>query len=98
MTNCSNICNWRRGANEFIMRWVYLDVVCAAKNGHDLVTVFWRRMPGIAQPDFNWTELGRVTCRIFRRTFGAAFHDYTGRRGTAGIGVEFQAGTQIDPA
>ncbi len=47
----------------------------ARANAHDLVSAFWRRMPAIKQPDFNWTESPRYLAPA-PENFGAAFREY----------------------
>jgi TonB family protein len=59
--------------NEFIA--LGDPTLFARPNTHDLVTAFWRRMPGVAQPDFNWTEPPRYLPPA-PEAFGATFHDY----------------------
>jgi TonB family protein len=61
----------------------------ARPNLHDLVTTFWRRMPGVAQPDFNWTEPPRYLPPA-PENFGAAFQDYMRSRGTAELTLNFK--------
>jgi TonB family protein len=73
--------------NEFIA--LGDPTLFARPNAHDLVTVFWRRMPGIVQPDFNWTEPPRYLPPA-PEDFGAAFHDYMRSRGTVELVLNFK--------
>ena len=74
-------------ANEFIA--LGDPTLFARPNAHDLVTVFWRRMPGIVQPDFNWTEPPRYLAPA-PEDFGAAFHDYMRGRGAPELALNFK--------
>ena len=60
-------------ANEFIA--LGDPTLFARPNLHDLATTFWRRMPPVAQPDFNWPAPPGYLPPV-NASFGAAFHDF----------------------
>jgi len=74
-------------ANEFIA--LGDPTLFARPNTHDLVTAFWRRMPGVAQPDFNWTEPPRYLPPA-PEAFGATFHDYMRSHAAAELSLNFK--------
>jgi TonB family protein len=46
----------------------------ARPNAHDVVSAFWRRVPEVPQPNFDWTEPPRYLRPPV--SFGAAFRDF----------------------
>jgi hypothetical protein len=54
----------------------------ARPNAHDVVSLFWRHMPPVKQPNFDWTEDPGYLPPT-RENFGAAFHQFVqdSRRG-----------------
>lgn len=74
-------------ANEFIT--LGDPTLLARPNIHDLTTTFWRRMPPVAQPDFNWPAPPGYLPPM-NASFGAAFHDFMQHRLPPEFALDFK--------
>jgi TonB family protein len=66
----------------------------ARPNPHDLVTLFWRHLPAIPQPEFNWTEPPRYL-RPDIASFGADFAEFMRESRAAELPLDFKPAPRL---
>lgn len=66
-------------------------------NAHDGATAFWRNLPAVSQPNFDWPELPHYLQPV-PADFGATFHEFIQHSQPAGFPLDFKpAPTAVVP-
>jgi hypothetical protein len=83
------------GANELVA--LSNPTLFVRPNAHDGATAFWRNLPPVSPPSFDWPELPHYLQPV-PAVFGAAFHEFIQRRQPVGLPLDFKpAPTPVAP-